>query len=377
MPQPPIRLALTGALASLLLGCAAAPRAEAPGPRDDYAAGRAVIADLGRIVSPRGIQESYTVRLGGIEQWVYARGQDSANPVILFVHGGPASPMAPAAWQFQRPIEEYFTVVHWDQRGAGRTLLETDTARVSGTISIARYVEDAIELAEYVRRRYGAEKLVLAGHSWGTIVGMHAALRRPDLFSAYVGIGQVISTAENERLSYDYAVEQATLHGDTAALRELASIAPYPGDEPITRERIVSARRWAQHYGGLSAWRSESRYFFHAPLLSPEYPPDAVAAIDQGSLFTLEKILPEFLAVDFTGVREFPIPVIMLMGRHDYTTPSQPTAEWLAALEAPYKRGVWFERSAHMIPFEEPGKLLVTLVDQVRPIAVAAEAAAR
>jgi alpha-beta hydrolase superfamily lysophospholipase len=91
--------------------------------------------------------------------------------------------------------------------------------------------------------------------------------------------------------------------------------------------------------------------------------------MDQGSLFTLEKILPEFLDIDFTPVRKFPVPVIMFMGRHDYTTPSQPTADWLDAVRAPYKRAVWFENSAHMIPFEEPGKMLVSLISYVKPLA--------
>src|SRR3546814_13904199 len=90
----------------------------------------------------------------------------------------------------------------------------------------------------------------------------------------------------------------------------------------------------------------------------------------------LGRILPEFLEVDYKPVREFPIPVVMFMGRHDYTTPSQPTADWLARVDAPSKRGVWFERSAHMIPWEEPGKLLVRLLETVRPLAGAAGAEA-
>src|SRR3546814_14969411 len=89
---------------------------------------------------------------------------------------------------------------------------------------------------------------------------------------------------------------------------------------------------------------------------------------------TLGRILPEFLEVAYKPVREFPIPVVMFMGRHDYTTPSQPTADWLARVDAPYKRGVWFQRSAHLIPWEEPGKLLVSLLETLRPLAGEAEA---
>lgn len=336
-----------------------------------YAKSREVIEDLGRIVSPDGVQESYKTRIGGIDQWITARGQDKANPVVLFVHGGPASPLTPTLWQFQRPLEEYFTMVTYDQRGAGKTFLEADPASIADTIRIARYVDDAIEVAEHLRQRHRKQKLILIGHSWGSIVGMSAALERPDLFHAYVGIGQAINVRDNERLSYEFGLEQARRHNNSEAVEELEAIAPYPGDQPITRDRIIAARKWAQHYGGLSAHRETSRYFFRAPLLSPEYTAADVCAVDKGNLFTLERIMPEFLAVDFKPVRSFPIPVVMLMGRHDYTTPQEPTAAWLSKVSAPYRQGIWFERSSHMVPWEEPGKVLVTLLEHVRPLATA------
>ncbi|MGQ9426414.1 alpha/beta fold hydrolase [Gilvimarinus sp. F26214L] len=330
---------------------------------------REVVRDLNRIVAPSGIQDSYKTRVGGIDQWLNVRGQDKSNPMILFVHGGPAAPVTPSMWQFQRPLEEYFTIVNWDQRGAGKTFGETDPARISDTIRISRFVDDAIEVAEHIRERYKQDKVLLMGHSWGTIVGMHAALKRPDLFHAYVGIGQVINTRENERISFEYGLSQARANDNEPAVRELASIAPYPGDEPITRERIVLARKWAQYYGGLSAFRNESNYYYKAPRLSPEYSDKDRCSINAGNVFTLGRILPEFLEVDFSAVDEFPIPVVMLMGRHDYTTPSEPTAAWMKNLDAPYKRAVWFERSSHMVPWEEPGKLLVTLLETVHPLA--------
>lgn len=336
---------------------------------DPYSEGRKVVADLGKIVAPNGVQESYEATIGGLKQWVYVRGQDGSNPIILFVHGGPASPMAPAAWTFQRPLEEYFTVVHYDQRAAGKTYGANDTTNLGKTLFIEQYVKDAIEVAESIKRKYSKEKVVLMGHSWGTIVGMKAALKRPDLFYAYVGIGQVINTRDNEEVSFRYALEQATAHKNEAALKELRSIAPYPGNQPITRERIIIARKWPQYYGGLTAYRDNSFYYFQAPSLSPLYTSQDAALINQGSLFTLGRVLPEFLAVDFKPVTSFPIPVFMFMGRHDYTTPSAPTDAWLKKLKAPLKKGVWFENSAHLIPLEEPGKLLITLLNDVRPLA--------
>lgn len=334
-----------------------------------YAKARAVVEDLNRIVAPNGIQESYAARIGGIDQWISVRGQDKANPIVLFAHGGPSSPLIPTMWQFQRPLEEYFTVVHWDQRGAGKTFASQDPNTYADTLKIARYADDAIEIAEYVRKRYGKRKVVLMGHSWGTVVAMTAALKRPDLFYAYVGIGQVIDVRENERISFEFGMQQAKAHGNTEAIKEMQTSAPYPGNQPITRERIITARKWAQHYGGLTAYRTESPYYYRAPLLSPEYNDCDRAGIDRGNEFSLGRVLPEFLDVDFSQVREFPIPVLMFMGRHDYTTPSQPTADWLARVKAPYKQGVWFENSAHMVMWEEPGKWLVSMLQYVRPLA--------
>jgi pimeloyl-ACP methyl ester carboxylesterase len=330
---------------------------------------RAIIGDLGKIVSPNGVQENYKVEIGGVNQWLYVRSQDKNSPIILFVHGGPASPISPVMWTYQRPLEEYFTIVNYDQRGAGKTYLEAEPAAVEKSLHIDRYVQDAIDIAQYVAERYKKRKVILVGHSWGTIVGMKAALARPDLFYAYVGIGQVINAHDNERISFEFAQTQAEKAHNDKAIAELKSISPYPGQTPITRERIIIARKWAQYYGGLTAYRSESSYYFNAPLLSPEYDGRAVAAIDQGSLLTLSRVLDEFLAVDFKPVKRFPIPVVMFMGRHDYSTPSQPTQAWLDAVDAPFKKGVWFENSSHLIQFEEPGKTLVSLLEYVRPLA--------
>ena len=358
------------AYTATLLICAATSFGQGSGKPNEYAKAQAIVADLGKIVAPNGIQESYATPIGGIKQWLFVRGQDKSNPIILFVHGGPASPIAPTAWIFQRQIEEYFTVVNYDQRAAGKTYLSNDTTNLGNTIRTEQYVQDAIDIAEFVKQKYGKQKVVLVGHSWGTVIGMKAALKRPDLFYAYVGIGQVINVRDNEKLSFEYGLEQATKEKNEAALKELRSIAPYPGNTPITRERIIIARKWPQHYGGLSAYRSASGYYFKAPLLSSDYAASDVDAIDQGSLFTLSRILPEFLQVDFKPVKSFPIPVFMFMGRHDYTTPSAPTDSWLKQVKAPLKKGIWFENSAHLIPWEEPGKLLVTLLQEVRPLAI-------
>lgn len=365
-----IRFTLAAGLFMGTLMCAlATPPVRAAEPDDEAARARAVMADLLRIPGPAGVQETYRTPIHGVDHWISIRGQDRANPVVLFVHGGPASPSMPSLWQWQRPLEEYFTLVHYDQRGAGKTYREDHSDALAGTLRIQTYVDDLVAIAEHLRAKLGQDRLVLMAHSWGTIPAMHAALARPDLFHAYVGIGQVIDVRENERISLQFGLDEARRRGDGEALREMEALLPYPGDKPITRERIIAARKWPQRYGGMAAFRDETNpWYYGAARLSPDYDNEDRAAINAGSLFTLDRLLDEYVQVDFSDVRRFPIPVVMLMGRHDYTTPSQPTADWLQRVDAPDKRGVWFERSAHMVPWEEPGKMLVTMLEVVRPL---------
>jgi pimeloyl-ACP methyl ester carboxylesterase len=105
----------------------AAVATPAPAPTDVYAPGRAVVAEIDKIVTPRGIDETFMATLGGARQVVNVRGADRNNPILIFVHGGPGAVEMPVAWAFQRPWEDYFTVVEWDQRGAGSSYLHVGT----------------------------------------------------------------------------------------------------------------------------------------------------------------------------------------------------------------------------------------------------------
>ena len=79
------------------------------------------IARARAIHSPDGINTLEPVSIGGIDQWIEIRGQSVKNPILLFIHGGPGSAFIPIARAFQDPWEKYFTIVQWDQRGAGKT----------------------------------------------------------------------------------------------------------------------------------------------------------------------------------------------------------------------------------------------------------------
>ena len=359
---------------SVLPALAIASDRAAPLPAGDepYAAAKRILGDLQQVVTPDGVQSLEKVRLGGIDQWISIRGADRDNPVLLYLHGGPAQPMMPASWTFQRAWEDFFTVVQWDQRATGKTYLASDPGEVEDTIRIQRYVDDTLELIALLRERFGKDKVVVLGHSWGSIIGMEVLLQKPEWLHAYVGLGQVISVEESERLGYEYALGQARAEGNREAIAELDALAPYPGTDPLHRDRIGMQRKWSIHYGGLSAYRNNAHQYFASQRLSPDYSEGDRRAIHEGSMLTLDRVLAQWNAVDYRGVHAVGAPVVMFMGRHDHTTPSRQAADWIARVEAPAREAVWFEHSAHLAPIEEPGRVLFALVDRVRPFAVSA-----
>jgi pimeloyl-ACP methyl ester carboxylesterase len=329
---------------------------------DDF--GRAVVADLCRIPNPEAIDRTTFVVLGGVEQFVSIRGRSTANPILIVCHGGPALPSLPSSWMWQRSLEDYFTVVNYDQRASGRSAADlTDEI----DLSVDRYVSDLVELIAWLQGELGVTKVGVLGHSWGTIIGITVAERRPDLLWAYIGVGQVISGHENEVESYGHAVRSATADHNEEALAELRSLGEYPGSQPLTLERIVTCRSWAQHYGGLSAYRSESAYFIESKQLSPYYTDDERELIALGQQATMPKVLPHLLSFDARERIVFDVPMLQFLGRHDFTTPTAPVERWIERVIAPSKDVVWFENSAHLCMLEEPGKFVVSLVNLALP----------
>ena len=174
-------------------------------------------AQMLAITTPDGIDEGSFVRIGGIDQYISIRGDDRANPVILFVHGGPGDSMVPFA-QIYRPWEKYFTVVQWDQRGAGRTFGRNGTNEAPMTID--RMARDGIEVAQYLRTHLHKDRVILLAHSFGTVLGIQMVKRRPDLFAAYVGTGQVVAKAEKERILYARLMKKLEAAQDESGIRQ-------------------------------------------------------------------------------------------------------------------------------------------------------------
>jgi pimeloyl-ACP methyl ester carboxylesterase len=357
---------------ALLIPQIAAAEVAAPKPRNRAEAVE-LIRNLRHIVAPDGIERAETVRIGGIDQFVTIRGVDRRNPVLLILHGGPGDVETPLAWWNTRELEEYFTVVEWDQRGAGKTYLINDPKAIAATMTPDRMISDTEDLISWLRTNLHKRKIFLLGHSWGSYLGLEVAKRHPDWLYAYIGTGQATNIPESERRGYAYALAAARRTGNRQAIAELESIAPYatPG-RPIPLKSITIERKWSDFFGGVMANRTHQTDGSAAEL-SPDYSDAEITHVWDGNDYSEQLLFSNVVGLDLSNIRELKCPLLLLEGRHDRTVNSEIAYEWFKSVRSPSKRFVWFEHSAHEVMSEEPGKVLISLVRYARPFAAKAE----
>ena len=282
------------------------------------------------ILESGSVAELTSLSVNGDRQYLLIRGRDSENPVLLFVHGGPGMPAMFLAHSFQRDLEREFVVVHWDQRAAGKSFVSTADP---STISTSQYLDDLFVVVESLRERFGQEQIYLLGHSHGSYLGILAASRHPELFRAYIGVGQVVD--EERAFSFQKA--------------ELAAIA---GDTELTRANIEGFIFKAG--GGLYCCESFLPLLLTG-LLAPEYSLMEAFNVKRGSSFSSRHMRYDVIPgpVD-ESVVELNVPVYMISGRYDLTTPTAMSRAYLEQLVAPQKTFFEIDEAAHFPFFEQP-----------------------
>jgi proline iminopeptidase len=322
------------------------------------------------IHSPDGIETLERVSIGGIDQWIEVRGQSVKNPILLFIHGGPGSAFMPVARTFQDPWEKYFTVVQWDQRGAGKTYTSNSKDAVRPTMTIDRMHADTLEMVNYLRKRFGREKIFVLGHSWGSILGLQLAHNHPELLYAYIGVGQASDAEQNEVVLYRDTLAEAQRTQNQEAIKQLTAIAPYP-TPAVTFHQIRVVREWsAALIGPPPSPGHESVTGLKTIFYAPEY--SLMNDIDwmRGQLFSVDMLLPGLSKVHFADLGyDYRAPIFFLEGKHDPYTPSSLAKELFDKINDPDKQFVWFENSGHFPFAEEPQKFTDVLVQNVLPLA--------
>jgi pimeloyl-ACP methyl ester carboxylesterase len=288
--------------------------------------------------------------LGGTKQWISLRSMNTDSPLILFLHGGPGTAQISFSRKPQKLLEKDFIVVNWDQRGAGRSY---DKKLRKEDMTIDRFVLDAEELIEYLLKRFNQRKLFLVGHSWGTILGMKLAAKRPDLFLAYVGIGQVVNMLRGEVVSYQFTLDEANRCNNKKAKNELMKI----GKPPYAKLKYGGIqRKWLDKFNGYTFQGSIYGKILRNLTLSDTSLLDIIKFV-KGAMFSLSSLEEQQMKVDIPNeILNVSIPVYFCAGRRDYTVPFELVIEFAEKLIAPKKEIIWFEKSAHLPNFEEPDK---------------------
>ena len=317
------------------------------------------------IVSENGIASLEPMVIGGVEQWILIRGYDVSNPVLVFLHGGPASPAMPYARFSFGGLERHFTVVSWDQRGCGKSYHE---GLSSASITFDQLVSDTHELIELMRARFGVQKVYLMGLSFGSLLGTITARDHPDLLHAYIGVGQAVNVERGIPVAHAAAMARAIELGRDDAIASLSTIQV----DPIDWDQVGLLYDWLGELG-LGDIHDASLLPGFAQEAGPLTEYTAANVANEGAWRELYAFSP--LWADETWLRtlnilemvpRLEVPVYFLAGRYDYKTPSFLVEEYLNALDAPPgKRMFWFENSAHVPFIEERSVFNSVMIDTI------------
>lgn len=321
----------------------------------------AAIVDSDGDVIAGSVAELTTVDVNGHDLVLMIRGHDTDNPVLLFLAGGPGGSELGAMRNHLRELERHFTVVTWDQRGAGKSYRALDP---TDTITLDGYVKDTDVVTDYLRRRFGQDRIYLFGQSWGSTLGVLAVQQHPEKYRAFIGVGQMVSQLETDTIFYNDTLRWARANGKDSLEAELVSIGPPPYERMLDYETALSYEHDIYPYD--HRHNAEGEGGFSENLIAEEY-----ALIDQAHLLgafmdTFSALYPKLQDIDFReSATTFEIPMFFVQGAHEADGRAEPFDEWYPSIDAPIKDLVVLETSGHRPLWEQPEEFVDYMVGTV------------
>jgi pimeloyl-ACP methyl ester carboxylesterase len=311
------------------------------------------------------IQEARFVTLGGIEQWVTIRGANRANPVLLVVHGGPGDAQSSLRSTYQL-YEKDFTIVQWDQRGAGRTYIKNPNSPPEPE----RVELDGIELAQYLCEYLTKKKILLLGHSWGSYLAIGMVQRRPELFAAYIGTGQVGSWRANVQAQFDFMLAKSRAANDREKVKQMEAIGT---PDPNNARQYFSWWRMRNPYMP----RADAKWFEDLKQMvrtNPDFTEEYLKAFGEGMGYSGHTTLSAMLATELpTTANTLKVPFFVIQGKEDMATPTSVAVQYFNVVKAPRKKLILIEHAGHFAFVTHREEFLAALVKHVRPLAMKSE----
>lgn len=317
-----------------------------------------------RIQSENGIQECGFKSIGGIMQYFQIRGEDVRNPVILFLHGGPGSPHSFVSHHYQRELEKDYTFVNWDQPGSGRTFYANQERFRTDKITVDEILRDLDEVVDYIRNRLHQDKIIIMGHSWGSVIGSIYIQEHPEKIRAYIGQGQVIDPTGEEKAVHE-AMRQAHKDGNEKYIKELGLLfddfnkAKDIGE--INEKQLLRIRKVAAAYLSEEEVR-KGREMLWMGISSPEMNKEDFRwykkiLIESRDFADIQRNLVDFLFFKF-DIRElskkYEVPIYYISGTSDWITPFVAVEEYIEEIEAPDKKFVFVKGAGHNAHVDNP-----------------------
>ena len=298
------------------------------------------------------INEQSYMPINGVPQYVSIRAESEHAPLLLYLHGGPGDAALPLTLKYNKALEEYFTVVIWEQRGAGKSYYPFD-----GTVTLEDFMQDLLVLTERLLSRFHQPNLFLLAHSWGSVLGLNFVQRHPELVRAYVGCGQVVNMKKSCRIAYDFALAHATGN----ALARLEGIdCSYTGEHWLDDLLFVTGQV-VKHKGSLYRQSSYGKLVF--PFLwSKYYTLLDLVRRQKGSLQSIRALWQELMGTNFELQRQYRVPIVLVEGRYDSHVSSALAKDYFDTLETE-KQFFWFEASCHFPQWTEHQRFNQLIID--------------
>ena len=320
-----------------------------------------------KIDGPNSIASIESVELNDTKQWIVLRGENKDNPVLLWVDGGPGGTEIGYTRRYLSELEKDFVFVNWDQRGTGKSYA---AVKDFSTLTVDDFVGDLIALSEQLKDRFSGRKIYLVGHSWGSIIGMMAVAQRPDLYEAYIGVGQQVNADENDVVTYERIINNASKAGDNKTIEALKvnGLPPYKDNNGITKISLkgIEFSKYMFLFSKIFNYADTAKYDGMAMLSASEQNFWDKINLFRGLIKGVDLVYPQLVGFNFEkDIPEVGVPAYFLIGREDYTTNQDMAYSYYEKLIAPEKNFFWFEGFGHNNCYEDPDRFISIIRDEI------------